>query len=434
VRPDAPTPANLALPLREPCDLDPLIERIATARVVCLGEASHGTHEYYRWRAEITARLITEHGFDFVAVEGDWPDCWEVNAFVRDLDGAASTPREVLAGFERWPAWMWANTDVEGFVGWLRDRNAGLPVPERVGFYGFDVYSLWESLEATLGYLAEHEPEAVQAAHEALRCFEPYGQDPQAYASATRIVPESCEGEVIALLTRICEGRVEPDGGGPQMRFAAEQNAAVARNAERYYRAMVRGGASSWNVRDTHMADTLDRLLDHHGPDAKGIVWAHNTHVGDARHTDMAADGLVNVGQLARERHGIEQVALVGFGGHDGTVVAAPRWGTPHERMVTPPARQGSVEALLHDTIGGPALLVFPPRAEQPAWLTDDLGHRAIGVVYHPEHERHGNYVPSVLGSRYDAFLYLDSTRALHPLGAERSAGTEELQTFPHAV
>jgi erythromycin esterase len=426
--------ARLATPLESPRDLDPLLERVGDARCVLLGEASHGTADYYGWRAALTRRLIAERGFTFVAVEGDWPDCWQVNCYVRGASSVGSA-REVLHGYERWPTWMWANTEVAEFAEWLRSCNDARAPGERVGFYGLDVYSLWESMDAILGYLREHEPNAVEAAQRAFRCFEPYGEDPQEYAWATRLAPTSCEDAVVALLREVRDEATRHPGEDPEGHLNAEQNAEVAAGAERYYRAMVRGGAESWNVRDVHMADTLDRLLRHHGPDAKAVVWEHNTHIGDARATDMAADGMVNVGQLVRERHGRDRVVLVGFGGHRGSVIAGAHWGAPMERMRVPPARAGSVEDLLESALGGErALFVFPPAAEQPRWLTETHPHRAIGVVYDPARERWGNYVPTVLGDRYDAFCSFSETTALHPLHLRDAGDAREPETYPWTV
>ena len=422
---------GLARPLRTADDLDPLLERVGDARVVLLGEASHGTHEYYAWRAAITRRLVEEKGFGVVAVEGDWPDCYRVNRSVRLRPGADPDPRDALLGFDRWPTWMWANQDVVEFTAWLQGHNRALPERERVGFYGLDVYSLWESMQHLLDYLREHEPQHVESAVAAMRCFEPYGEDAQSYAWATRFAPSSCETAVIELLRRLCAERdVQVDGDDPEARFAAEQNAAVAAGAERYYRAMVRGSAESWNVRDVHMADTLDRLLDFH--QTKAVVWEHNTHIGDARATDMAAAGMVNLGQLARERHGEADVVLVGFGAHRGTVLAGDAWGAPVRRLPVPPARAGSLEAVLHERIGRDALLVFPEH-DRPRELTSRLDHRAIGVVYSPARERWGNYVPTVLGERYDAFLYFEDSRALQPLRGEPAVSGEQ-ETWPYAV
>ena len=426
---------ELSAPLRSEADLDPLLERVGDASYVLLGEASHGTHEFYEWRAAITRRLVEEKGFSFVAVEGDWPDCYRVSCSVVGSPGAPEDPRDALAAFERWPTWMWANEDVVAFTRWLREHNSTLPEQQRVGFYGLDVYSLWDSLHATLDYLREHEPQHVAAALEALDCFGPYAEDPQAYARAPRVVPTSCQDEVVTLLGDLLRRTSEDGAGSRDAQFDAEQNAAVVAGAEAYYRAVVRGGASSWNVRDRHMADTLDRLVAHHrdgsaGRPVKAVVWEHNTHVGDARFTHMSASGMVNVGQLVREAHGEEDVVLVGFGSHSGTVTAAEQWGARTETMPLPEARADSTEALLHDVLAEPsALFVFPD--EPPEWLLDARDHRAVGVVYHPEAERWGNYVPTVLGRRYDAFCWFDRTRALPPLPGVHAAA-DEMETWPY--
>jgi erythromycin esterase len=427
-------PDRLALPLRDDHDLDPLLDRIGDARFVLVGEASHGTHEFYEWRARLTRRLVAELGFDLVAVEGDWPDCYEISRCVTGDPEAPADPLEVLQRFERWPTWMWANQEVLDFTRWLRTHNSARPTDERVGFYGLDVYSLWESLRAVIGYLREHEPDQVASALEAWRCFEPYAEDPQAYARATRLVPTGCELEVVTLLTDLLTRASTGPEGGRDTQFAAEQNARAAVGAEAYYRAMVRGGPESWNVRDTHMADTLDELVRHHEASrsrpAKAVVWEHNTHVGDARFTDMSDAGMVNVGQLVRERRGEDDTVLVGFAGHRGSVVAGDEWGRPARRMTVPPARAGSTEAMLHEQVPGErALFVFPD--EQAGWLAEERAHRAIGVVYSSTAERWGNYVPTVIGRRYDALLWFDESRALEPLGGVRSRG-EEMETWPY--
>jgi erythromycin esterase len=417
--------AALCAPLTDAGDFDVLLDRVGDAPVVMIGEASHGTHEFYRWRATLTQRLITDKGFSFVAVEGDWPDCDRVDRAVRCSPGAPEDPRSALVVFDRWPTWMWANEEVLDFSRWLRARNAALDAHERVGFHGLDVYSLWESLREIMIHLHEHDPAEVPTALAAYRCFEPYGESPQDYAMAARLIPTSCENEVVDLLVRLRE-RAAADGGDA---FGAWQNAEVVAGAERHYRAMVSGGREAWNVRDRHMDDTLHRLLGHYGPGAKAVVWAHNTHVGDARATSMASRGEINIGQLARVRHGEDQVVLVGFGSHRGTVVAGDSWGAPMREMPVPAARPGSLEDVLHASAPEQALMVFP-RDDRPGLLTTELGHRAIGVVYHPERERWGNYVPTVLGDRYDAFLWIDQTRALHPLHT-RQIDTLEPETYP---
>jgi len=411
-------------------DLDPLIERIGEARFVLIGEASHGTAEFYRWRAELTKRLIAERGFGFVAVEGDWPDCFEVNCWVKCRTGQDLDSRAVLTGFERWPTWMWANTEVAEFVSWLRDHNRASAA--NVGFYGLDVYSLWESIDRILRYLRDEHPDDLGAAQQALACFAPYGEDPQRYAHATRFVPEGCERQAIGLLADL--RRMTREGTSSESDFDALQNSEVVAGAERYYRAMIRGDGESWNVRDCHMADTLDRLLEHHGPTSKVVVWEHNTHVGDARATDMAAAGMVNVGQIVRQRHAADGVVLVGFSSYEGTVTAAPQWGARLQRMTVPPARPDSHEALLHQLGAADPLLLIFPEDRGGDWLAARRGHRAIGVVYDPRRDPYGNWVPTVMGGRYDALIHIDRTAALHPLQPPRAQDGGEEDTYPWAV
>jgi erythromycin esterase-like protein len=425
----------LGRPLRHFADLDPLIERVGEARVVCLGEASHGTHEFYTWRTAITKRLVEEKGFNFVAVEGDWPDCYRVNRFVKGYPGCAPDAGRALETFRRWPTWMWANREVQDLVEWMAGFNDGRPADDKVGFYGLDVYSLWDSLRAVMKYMKEAgDPEGLAAARRAVRCFEPHGEDPSDYARHTMLVPGGCREPVVALLRQLRERVPSADGDGKDAFFVAEQNALVVKNAEAYYRAMVLSDESSWNVRDRHMAETLERLMAFTGSGARAVVWEHNTHVGDARYTDMAEQGEVNVGQLARERYGKDAV-LVGFGTHQGSVIAGEEWGAPWEEMRVPEARPGSWEDVLHRATGGEdRMLIFPesPSKEMAAWR----GHRAIGVVYRPRFEAYGNYVPTVLPKRYDAFLYIDRTRAVEPLFPPRSEWDvlEEPETYPTGV
>jgi erythromycin esterase-like protein len=415
-----------ASPLVDAGDLDPLIERIGNARFVLLGEASHGTHDYYLWRARLSQRLIAEKGFTFIAVEGDWPDCYRVNQYIRGESSDANA-EAVLRAFARWPTWMWANWEIVALAEWLRNWNDAQPDSRQVGFYGLDVYSLWESLASITDYLREHRPEALLAAQEAFRCFEPYREDPQQYALATMFVPNDCEDDVVRLLSQLRRPAASSGAGD----FNARMNAESVKGAEAYYRTMIRGDAESWNLRDHHMADTLARLMEFHGPETKAIVWEHNTHIGDARYTDMASAGMVNLGQLAREQYGDDDVVLIGFGSHRGMVIAGRSWGAPMEAMEVPEARPASWEAALHELDATDRLLLFQPPGEGSTELTVPRGHRAIGVVYHPEAE-YGNYVPTVLPLRYDAFLYLDQTRALHPLHLEPVSGPPEL--YPWGV
>jgi len=409
------------------------MEWIGDARYVLLGEASHGTSEYYTWRTRISQRLIQEKGFSFIAVEGDWPDCYRVNRYVKGAPDAGASAYDVLHAFDRWPTWMWANEEVVGLAEWLRSHNDTVAQEARVGFYGLDVYSLWDSMRAVIDYLERTDPDAVRAAWQAFRCFEPYGEDVQEYAWATRLVAASCEDEVVALL-RDLQRRAPPyREQSREAYFNAEQNALVAKNAERYYRTMVRGGSASWNIRDQHMVETLERLMQHHGPDAKAIVWEDNTHIGDARATDMARTGIFNVGQLVRERQAREGVVLVGFGSHRGTVIAATQWGAPMDRMPVPPAREDSWEDVPHRAGASDKLLLLSYGSASASML-EPRGHRAIGVVYDPAYEAFGNYVPTVLPRRYDAFLYLDQTEALHPLHLEPRLEGEPPETFPSGV
>lgn len=423
---------GFAKPLNSPRDLNPLMERIGDARFVLLGEASHGTAEYYTWRAEISKRLITEKGFTFIAVEGDWPDCYRVNRFIKDYPEAAGDAREALSVFERWPTWMWANEEVLALLEWVRDFNDQRAAKRKVGFYGLDVYSLWDSLYQVAGYLRKNRPELLPAARRALNCFEPYGEDEQQYARATRWLDESCEGPVVDLLKELRRGAKAFAADGREAEFSAEQNALVVKNAEQYYRTMVRGDEESWNVRDRHMAETLDRLMRFHSPEAKAIIWEHNTHIGDARHTDMADEGMVNVGQLVRQKHEGEGVVLVGFGSHRGSVIAGREWEAQWQRMRVPPGQAGSWEDLLHRAGESDKLLIFDDDHRRGA-MAATRGHRAIGVVYRPEYER-GNYVPTSLPRRYDAFLYIDETEALHPLHAEERHEDEIPDTYPTGV
>ena len=419
---------SLARPLAHADDLDGVVSAVGGDRLVCLGEASHGTHEFYSWRARLSRRLVTEQGFTWIGVEGDWPDCWRINRWVQGHDHQDLGARQLLAGFERWPTWMWANRDVADFLDWLREWNRGRATDRQVGFYGLDVYSLWDSLRRINAWLEVHAPQALPAARNAWQCFLPYGEDPHRYAWSTRLVPESCQDDVVALLVEV-RRRTHDRLPSDEAAFDAVQNAEVAAGAEHYYRAMVRRDRQSWNVRDHHMADTIARIARRRGPGSKGLVWEHNTHVGDARATDMVDAGLVTVGQLVRERHGDEGVSLVGFAAHRGSVLAASGWGRPERVFTVPPARPHSHEDLLHRALGQPAVLVFGDD-RSGAWLAARRGHRAVGVVYDPRREA-GNYVPTVMGGCYDALLWFEETEALHPLHHESRPREPELETEP---
>lgn len=421
----------MAAPLLTDADLETVAEQANRARFICIGEASHGTHEFYTWRAALTKRLIARGDIRWIGVEGDWPDCFRIDQWVRGRTEQWQNARQLLSGFERWPRWMWANTEVADFLEWLHSWNVAQEPSRRVGFYGLDVYSLWESLEAVIDWLAANAPDAVPTALRAWRCFEPYGEDPQDYAWATRLVPASCEPDVIALLTSVREHAGHAGAGfdDDESRLDVLQNALTAADAEHYYRVMLQGDRESWNIRDTHMADTADRLAERAGPDSRGVVWAHNTHVGDARGTTMGNEGMVNIGELLRERHGLDDVFLVGFASGGGTVIAGASWGATEKVYPLPKAKAGSHEDLLRKALPGPAVLRFSA-AEGTEWLTRQRGHRAVGVVYDPRRET-GNYVPTVMGRRYDALLWIPETSALTPLAHEPQPESPELETEP---
>ncbi|TLP81732.1 erythromycin esterase family protein [Maribacter sp. ACAM166] len=402
--------------LENTLDLDPLIEKLSGSSLVLLGEASHGTHEYYTWRTAITKRLIEEHGFNLIAVEGDWPDFYRVNRYVKHYGNSHQNSVDVLKKFNRWPTWMWANWEIETLTDWLYTHNEHRPANERVGIYGLDVYSLWESMEAIIDYLKIHDLILVPSAKRAMGCFEPFGDEMgMAYArSLQRFIPKTCENEVVSLLQEIKQ-RSQSFNTDIEATLNMEQNAHIAKNAESYYRSMVHANQSSWNIRDHHMMDTLQRLLHFHGGKSKAIVWEHNTHVGDARATDMALDNTINVGQLVREELSHLNPKIVGFGSYQGTVVAGSEWGAPMRNMHVPPAIEGSWEYLLHRTGKGNQLLFMEDLKGNPLFK-DPIGHRAIGVVYHPKYEKIGNYVPSVMPERYDAFIHIDTSEGVHAM------------------
>jgi erythromycin esterase len=408
-------------------DLDPLLKKIGLSKYVLLGEASHGTHEYYTWRTAISKRLITEMGFSFIAVEGDWPDCYRINRYVKGYNDAGDTAIDVLKQFKRWPTWIWANWEVAALMEWMRDYNKNKSADKRVGFYGLDVYSLWESMHAIVSYLRKEDPKAARLAINALRCFEPY-EEGHDYARGLLNLSPHCTEEVVRLLQAVRKGARNYDHD-PEGSLNAEMNARVIANAERYYRSMVSFMDRSWNIRDGHMAETLEGIMAFHGQKGKCIAWEHNTHVGDARYTDMSDQGMLNVGQLVREKHSHDAgVFIVGFASYEGSVVAGRSWGAAMERMVVPPAMRGSIEAVLHSGSAENKLILLDSDYWQEVFK-DIAGHRAIGVVYNPGHER-GNYVPSLLPSRYDALIYIDQSSALHPLHIKPD-GSQIPETYP---
>lgn len=421
---------NSALPLENYEDLDPLIERIGNAKYVLLGEASHGTHEYYTWRMKITQRLIKEKNFSFVAVEGDWPDCYRVNRFAKNYPMSEKSAQEVLHAFNRWPTWMWGNWEMVAFIDWLKNFNNNLANNKKIGFYGLDVYSFRESMNAIMSYLKTHDKDAFNKARQVINCFEPYGDDEgQSYARASAFIPELCEKEVINLLTDI-RSKISNYNSDAENVFSTEQNALVAVNAEKYYRAMIKGGPNSWNIRDKHMTETIDRLMKYHGDKAKVIIWEHNTHIGDARATEMVDEGLINVGQLLKEKYYEAGVVAVGFGSYQGSIIAGKNWGDSIKKVIVPEAKNGSWEQIFHFSGEGKNKLLLMNQIKNKKCLLNHINHRAIGVVYNPQYEQLGNYVPSVMLDRYDAFIFLDKTTALYPLHIVPD-GQQIPETFP---
>jgi erythromycin esterase-like protein/adenine/guanine phosphoribosyltransferase-like PRPP-binding protein len=422
-------------------DYDHLLHGIGDARVVLLGEATHGTHEFYRERAIITRKLIAEKGFAAVAVEADWPDAYRVNRFVRGI-GADEEGVDALGNFLRFPTWMWRNADVLDFVGWLRTHNEKKAGTDRAGFYGLDLYSLRTSMQAVLMYLAKVDPEAAHRARRRYACFDRFGEELQEYGYAAGFgLTASCEEEVVSQLVELHrrsaeyarrDGRIAPDEF-----FHAEQNARLVRNAEAYYRTMFRGRAESWNLRDQHMAETLVELLtflERSRPNARVVVWAHNSHLGDARATQMHEQGELNLGQLVRERFGSSAVN-VGFTTYTGTVTAASEWDAPPHRKQVRPGLAGSYERLFHET-GIPRFLLplrFDP--ELASALAGPHLERAIGVIYAPETERASHYFHARLPEQFDFVLHFDETRAVEPL--EHAAGwelEEPAETYPSGL
>jgi erythromycin esterase-like protein len=417
----------------------PLLNAIGGAHLVLIGEATHGTHEFYRTRAELTKALIVRKNFNLVAVEADWPDAYRVNRWVSH---AADEPdaEAALGDFTRFPRWMWRNRDVVDFIQWLRTHNASQPAASQVGFYGLDLYSLQASIAAVLTYLQKVDSAGAERARYRYGCFEDFGEDTQAYGYAANFgLSRSCEDDVVAQLLELRrraadyasrDGRIAADEY-----FFAEQNARLVRNAEQYYRSMFGGRVESWNLRDTHMMETLESLRGHiqqTAGTARAVVWAHNSHLGDARATYMGDIGELNLGQLVREAHG-SQAFLVGFTTHTGTVTAASNWDEPAQRKRVRPSMPGSYERLFHDAGIDRCLLLLREGFVREA-LRDDRLERAIGVIYRPESERLSHYFRARLPEQFDAVLHIDQTTALEPLERWAHDEVDVPETYPTGI
>lgn len=407
-----------AQPLVDTGSLTPLLEAAKDKQAVLLGEASHGTSEYYLWRKKISRRLIEEEGFSFIVVEGDWPGCFKVNLYVKGSIDA--DPQQLLRqSFQRWPRWMWGNHEVVKLIKWLRQYNADLPFEERVGFYGMDVYSLRESIWEIKNYIQELGHKELSKLKDNYRCFARANYDGFTYARAAEAKDYDCSLEVNQAIEVISYHAKELSEKSPEGYFNLKMNAFLVKNAEKYYRSALSRGPEGWNSRVYHMEGVLYHLLDFYGEDSKGIVWAHNTHVGDARATSMLRQNQVNLGQLSREALGKDSVFIVGFGTYQGEVIAGGQWGAPFEKMQVPAAKKGSIEELLAQVSEESFFILFDQKSRQKDFLDRVYGHRAIGVVYNPQVEHLGNYVPTRLPNRYDAFLFFRDTKALSPLGRE---------------
>ena len=424
--------ADAAEPFRsiDTADLNPLMERIGSARLVLLGEATHGSSEFYRMRARITQDLIVKKGFRFIAIEGDWPDAARVDHYVRHFN----TPPSEWTAFARFPTWMWRNREMRDFVDWLRKHNGSVARKDRVAFHGLDLYSLYDSIRAVLAYLDEVDPESAGIARERYACLTPWQRDPATYGHAALNGKfPTCESDVVRNLTDLLAKRrayAERDG---ERFLDAAQNARLVANAERYYRIMYYGSRASWNLRDTHMFETLENLLDHHGADSKAVIWAHNSHVGNSEATEMAARGEYNLGHLCRRLFG-SQAYLIGFGTHGGTVAAASEWDGPMEIKQVRPSRADSYERLCHATGHAHFMLGLQGRDDLcgPQALGRERLERAIGVIYRPETELASHYFRADLPRQFDEYVWFDDTRAVTPLDTAELKGLPD--TYPFGV
>jgi erythromycin esterase-like protein len=419
--------------------IGPLLERIGDADVVLIGEASHGTEEFYRMRAELTKALVSRCGFTIVAAEADWPDAYRVNRWVRDASADADADA-ALSDFVRFPQWMWRNTVVVAFIEWLRRHNVSLDGAARTGFYGLDLYSLHASVSAVLEYLDRIDPAAASRARYRYSCFEDYGEEPQAYGYAAAFdLTKSCEDAVVSQLVELQRRAAEYATGDGRIAaddyFYAEQNARLVQNAEEYYRSMFGGRTDTWNLRDTHMQETLESLIAHIRQttgSARTAVWAHNSHLGDARATHMRTIGQLSLGQLARERWD-RRCCSVGFTTHTGTVTAASDWGEPSERKRIRPSLPGSYERLFHE-VGLRSFLLRLDEPELRAVLQPSRLERAIGVIYRPDTERVSHYFTAQLADQFDAVIHVDETRALQPLERWSHDEGDLPETYPSAL
>jgi len=405
-----------AVPFEDDGALDALILEAAQRNFVLLGESSHGTHEFYTLRNGMCERLIADHGFNAVIVEGDWDAAMQVNAYVKQLPGAPETAHEAVGHFTRWPGWLWNNEETAALAEWMRAFNEGKPREKQAGFYGMDLYGVRGSMDAVLAFLEEVDPPAAREAEAAYACLRPYAADLNPYAYALAQGKPPCTGQITAVLDLLRQREAQYRAHDATGYFHALQDAHVVKSAERLPHALLESYNVQWNARATHFADTVERLAEFHGPGAKVIVKGHNTHIGDARATRMGPAGRKNVGQLLRERQGMEAVYAVGISTHRGKVMAAPAWGEPVQLMTTPPAVLGTLEDLMHRTGLGDFRMLIRQELHD-GLLSKVVGHRMIGAVNFPHWEEPNVYVATRMVQRYDAFIFLEETSALRTLG-----------------
>jgi erythromycin esterase len=395
--------------LKNSGSLDPIIKMSSDRKVVLLGEATHGTREFYSWRDSISRRLISEQGFNFILVEGDWASIFLLNRYVKGVSDFSSA-KQVVRQFNRWPTWMWRNEEVAALAEWLRDFNKDRPAGEKIGFYGMDVYDEWSSFDEVMSFLDEYDADLASNISDFYHCMKAFERDSWQYARAVAIGYNTC-APYLKTAFDLLEGSMKIDDQMSDYdKLYLIQNARVFKNAEKFYRKAVNDQGASWNSRVMHMFITLQTMLDFYGPEAKAIVWAHNTHIGDARATDMALQGQINIGQLAREHLSAENVLLLGFGTYKGRVMAGRQWGHEMEVCTLPEAMPGSFEEVLYNATDRDFLMMMNPKLLKHPFMNNTIGHRAVGVVYNPEFERYGNYVPTIPGERYDAFIFIGTT------------------------
>lgn len=404
-----------AIPLEGDASLDKLLKATADKALVLLGEASHGTHEYYVWRDKISRRLIAEQDFNFIAVEGDFASLYQLNRYVKNMDGAGASAREVLLKLDRWPTWMWANEEVVALAEWLRNYNDPLPADKKVGFYGMDVYDEWNSEKVVLDLLKATNQTAYEYVKEQYKCFEPHRGDSWSYATAARINKKVCATATTNVVEYIKANRKALAALSEDTYFYLLQNSIVVQNAEKFYRESVASaGHISWNSRVHHMHGTVHDLFALYGENAKGIIWAHNTHIGDARFSSMQNTGETNIGQLTREQLGSDKVFLIGFTTFQGKVIAGSSWGAPMKEMTIPPAVSNSIEQELNKVALGQFYLIFDKKDRKEKNLKV-MGNRAVGVVYNPREDIR-QFVPTIVPMRYDALFFFKNTSALRVL------------------